>query len=207
MHVGLKETLSVESLWKIVDEQNVETLIGLMHAVRLEKGQAVYIPPGVIHAIGEGMLIAEVQEPSDLSVFCEWRDFSIDGTKDGHLGLGFDVALTSIERQGRSAEDIESLITKPDTEGLLLPNLTGEYFTVGRYSFKNGRQGEEFRPGFAVVIVYEGENLKLVTSSGDGDADLTLRKGHTVVLPFLAGRFHFEGEGSVIIARPPSAHV
>lgn len=207
MRVGLKETLSAERLRKIVDKQDVETLMGLMHAVPLERGQAVYIPPGVIHAIGEGMLIAEVQEPSDLSVFCEWRDFPIDGTKDGHLGLGFDVALTSIERQGRSVEDVESLITKPDTKGPLLPNLTGEYFTVERYSFRTGRQGADFPPGFAVVIVYEGENLKLLTSSGDGGADLTLRKGHTVVLPYAAGRFHFEGEGSVIIARPPSAHV
>lgn len=202
MRVGLKETLSVERLREIVDNQDVETLLGLMHAVPLEKGQAVYIPPGVIHAIGDGMLIAEVQEPSDLSVFCEWRDYSIDGVKDGHLGLGFDVALTSIERQGRTAEDIQSLITSPTTEGLLLPNLTSEYFTVERHSFQSGRQGEHFRSGFAVVIVYQGQNLKLLTSSGD----LTLRKGHTVVLPYAAGKFHFEGEGSVVIARPPPAY-
>lgn len=205
MRVGLKETLSPERLREIVDGQDVETLLGLMHAVPLERGQAVYIPPGVIHAIGEGMLIAEVQEPSDLSVFCEWRDFPIDGAKDGHLGLGFDVALTSVERQGRTAEDVQSLITKPDTEGLLLPLLTGEYFTVERYTFRSDRRGQEVARGFAVVIVYEGENVKLITSSGNDGDGLVLRKGHTVVLPYAAGTFHFEGEGSVVIARPPSA--
>ena len=200
MRVGLKETVSSGRLRELVDAQDVETLLGMMHEIPLERGQAVYVPPGVIHAIGEGMLIAEVQEPSDLSVFCEWRDFPIDGVKDGHLGLGFDVALTAIEMEGRSRENIAGLITGPDAVGLLAAHHTEEYFAVERYNVHE--ESQRFAPGFAVIIVFEGDDLQMMTDAG-GDSALALRKGHTLATPYGAGSFHFRGSGSVVIARPP----
>ncbi|KAH8688660.1 RmlC-like cupin domain-containing protein [Talaromyces proteolyticus] len=202
MRVGLRESITQERLRALVDAQDVETLVALMHEVPLKRHQAVYIPPGVLHAIGEGMLIAEVQEPSDLSVFCEWRDYAIDGSKDGHLGLGFDVALTAVETSGRTNEDIAALITDPDTEGPLASHHTGEYFTVERHNVVGSASPESFAPGFAIIIVFEGDNLQMTTTAG-GSAALALRKGNTIVVPYGAGSFQLKGSGSVIIARPP----
>lgn len=206
MYVGLKESITPERLRALVDAQDVETLMGLMHEVPLKPHQAVYIPPGVLHAIGEGMLIVEVQEPSDLSVFCEWRNFAIDGEEDGHLGLGFDVALTAVETTGRSSEDIAALITDPEAESLLGGHHTREYFTVERRNVGSGsdpeKLSESFAPGFAIIIVFEGEDLQMTTAAGGGTT-LALRKGNTVVVPYGAGIFHLKGKGSVLIARPP----
>lgn len=197
MRAGLRESITLERLRALVDNQDVETLLGLMHEIPLERHQAVYIPPGMLHAIGEGMLIAEVQEPSDLSVLCEWRDYPIDGSKDGHLGLGFDVALNAVEMTGRTKEEMMALISDPGLEGPLCHSHTKEYFTVERYTI--GSQST-FAPGFAVLIVFEGQ-LQMTTAGG---MITDLRKGNTVVVPFDAGAMHVKGQGSLIIARPPA---
>lgn len=197
MRVGLKESITPERLKALVDKQDVETLMGMMHEVPLRRHQAVYIPPGVLHAIGEGMLIAEVQEPSDLSVFCEWRDYPIDGSRDGHLGLGFEVALSAVDMAGRTREEIEDLITDPDVDGPLGNHHTKDYFRVERHSVHSD---SSFARGFAILIVFEGD-LQMTTAAGDS---INLRKGNTVVVPYNAGVFHLKGEGRVLIAQPPN---
>ena len=55
------------------------------------------------HAIGDGILIAELQEPTDLSILLEWDGFGIDDEQAATLGLGWDVALASVERTARDA--------------------------------------------------------------------------------------------------------
>jgi hypothetical protein len=49
----------------------------------------------VPHAIGPGVLIAELQEPTDFSIPCEWEGFPI-AEEDSHPGLGWDLALGAL---------------------------------------------------------------------------------------------------------------
>src|SRR5262249_20320212 len=56
----------------------------------------VYVPAGVPHAIGGGVLIAELQEPTDLSLVCEWKGYPIR-PDDSHLGLGWGRALGALD--------------------------------------------------------------------------------------------------------------
>ena len=200
VHLGLREAITSERLGALVEGQEVDTLLGMMHEMRVERYQTVFVPPGLLHAIGEGMLIAEVQEPSDLSVLCEWRDFAVDGAQDGHLGLGFEVALTAVEKSARTGEEIEALMTGADVKGLVGGPQTRDYFTVERHSVKNS-ESSSFAPGFAVLILFEGDELQMMTAAG---ARLTLCKGNTVVVPYAEGVFYLKGKGEVLISRPPS---
>ena len=59
-------------------------------------GDVVYVPAGVPHAIGPGMLIAELQEPTDFSILCEWRGFPVR-PEDSHLGLGWETARRALD--------------------------------------------------------------------------------------------------------------
>jgi mannose-6-phosphate isomerase len=60
-------------------------------------GDGVLVPAGTPHFIGAGVLVVEVQEPTDLSILLEWDDFDVDGDRDGHLDLGYDVALQALD--------------------------------------------------------------------------------------------------------------
>ena len=90
---------------RLVDAQDVDPLRQRMHALSVSAGDTVFVPPGVLHTIGEGILLVEVQQPEDLSILLEWRGFAIDGARDGHLGLGFDTALTAVELTARTRRE------------------------------------------------------------------------------------------------------
>lgn len=196
IHLGLKEDVSKEQLLKWVVEQDVEALLSRMHKIPVQPHQTVYVPPGMLHAIGEGILIVELQEPEDLSVLLEWKGFAIDGEKDGHLGLGFPTALTAVESNARSVEEMEKLVSGPTKSGPTVAEPSREYFRLDRSTI-DGRHTLE--AGFAIMVVLEGE----ITMSTPSCPEMALKKGATVVIPHGDGEFTLAGEGDVLVARPP----
>ena len=55
-----------------------------------------FVPAGTPHAIGEGMLMVELQEPTDYLGPLEWEGFELS-PDDCHLGLGWDRALQALD--------------------------------------------------------------------------------------------------------------
>lgn len=120
VYLGLKESVSLDRLKSLVSSQDADALLSLLHRVDVKPHDVVYIPPGVLHAIGEGVFLIELQEPEDMSILLEWRGFEFDGERDGHLGLGFDLALQAVETRDRSHEDIRELVRPAGVGPMLL---------------------------------------------------------------------------------------
>lgn len=64
LYYGLKEQISEEDFRKHVEEQ---TLDQILNAVPVHKGDSFFIAAGTIHAIGKGIVIAEIQQNSNLT--------------------------------------------------------------------------------------------------------------------------------------------
>ena len=109
VHLGFRRDVEAEELAGWVERQDEDALIGALHALPVQRGDSVLVPAGMPHAIGAGIFLVELQEPTDLSVLMEWKGFELDGPKDGHLGLGFDVALSCVDRAGHGAERLREL--------------------------------------------------------------------------------------------------
>ena len=131
-------------------------MLGLLHRVEVHSGDVVYVPPGVLHAIGEGVFLVELQEPEDLSILLEWRDFELDGERDGHLGLGFDLALEAVECRSRGKEEIRELVRPAGFGSSVLPDAADPYFRLGRVAL-NGEATLD--PGLAVLVMLTGEAM------------------------------------------------
>lgn len=195
VHLGLKRDVSLEELREIVMMQDSAALLALTHEIPVNVGDTVFVPHGVVHAIGEGVLLAEVQEPEDLSILLEWSDFDLDGEKDGHLGLGFDLALEAVEKTGRTRQEIMQLIRMDGADGPTLVEEAAPYFRLDVV-----RGSSEFDAGFAIVIALEsGTKLSLLSGTVQD-----LPAGSTTLIPFDSGKFRLEG-GSALVARPPVA--
>lgn len=192
--LGLRRAVAADELAALVADQDTAGLLALMHRVRLDAGQTVYVPPGVLHAIGEGILLVEVQEPEDLSILLEWRGFEIDGTVHGHLGLGFGTALGAVELRERSADEIAALIGPRDSASLLPPD-AAQYFRLDPL----GEGLSRVEAGFGVLVVTAG-GVSLVP--GDGEP-MRLAAGSTTVIPHAAGPLELTVDGSALLARPP----
>jgi len=200
--LGLRRDVTRERLMELVRAQEVEQLLDLMHKVDVDAHQTVYVPPGLLHAIGEGILLAEVQEPEDLSILLEWRDFDIDGRAAGHLGLGFDTALRAVETAARSQREIAELIGGSQPRGDVLAAASRAFFRLQRVPVDApDGPGVECEAGFAVMIVVAGA-LNLLAPDGSG---LPAGPGTTTLVPYAAGPFRLTGRGTALLARPPAA--
>ncbi len=192
VHVGLRDDVSVATLAALVARQEVDTLLGLLHATPVSPGDVVWVPPGELHAIGAGVLLLELQQPEDLSILLEWDGFAIDGPGEGHLGLGFDLALTAVNTTARSVAEMAGLVHAAPPSGSVFPQDADEYFRLERMPVRGAAMIE---PGFAILVVVAGP----VDLAGRA-----LGAGATVLVPAAAGRLEVSGHGELLIARPPA---
>jgi len=198
VHLGLREAVASDELARLVHAQDTDRLLSLLHHRHVEPGDTVYVPAGTLHSIGEGCFIVEVQEPEDLSILLEWRDFALDGEADGHLGLGFDRALQAVDRTVYSDDQIDRLISRAGSPSAL-PSEADDYFRLDRIRVS----GElELDHGFTVLVVFDG-SLDLESEHAER---LRLADGTTTVVPAAAGRVTLHGEATVVVCRPPSPH-
>jgi mannose-6-phosphate isomerase len=168
-------------------------LLARLHEIPVTAGDVVYVPPGMLHAIGSGIFLVELQEPEDLSILLEWRGFEIDGAELGHLGLGFDVALEAVDRSALSPEGIRDLIGPAGDRDSVLPRAADPYFRLERRVVLGSSRLD---PGFAVLVIESGE-----VRAGD----LALPSGTTWLLPHTSGPLDLTGFATVLACRPPAA--
>jgi mannose-6-phosphate isomerase len=133
--VGLREPVEPKDYLGWIAEQDVDRLLHSLNRISVRPGDVVYVPAGVPHALGAGVLIAELQEPTDFSFLCEWRGFPIR-PEDSHLGLGWDVAVDALDLSAH--EPIRGL-----------PPEARSFFVADRHVEAAGR--------FTVLLVVEGE--------------------------------------------------
>ena len=104
VHVGFARDVGLDEVRGWMAAQDSGAMLDAMQELPVTGGDAVFVPAGAPHAIGAGILMVEVQEPTDLSVLLEWEGFEL--TEDeGHLDLGWDTALRALDRSvlGRAA--------------------------------------------------------------------------------------------------------
>ena len=77
--LGLRRPLSREELGRLVAAHDSAALVDAVHTRAVRPGDGVLVPAGTAHFIGEGILVTELQEPTDLSILLEWEGFAVDG--------------------------------------------------------------------------------------------------------------------------------
>ena len=187
VHVGLREPVEPETVLGWVEAQDAEEMLAPMNRVPVAAGDAVLVPAGTLHAIGAGILLLELQEPTDLSVLLEWKRFGVDSGSE-HLGLGWEAAIASMDR---GTTDPSELLSAGDR---LLPASADPYFRADRAG-----DGARLDPSFAILVGVEGEG-KLRTEEGE---ELAIGRGSTVLVPHAAGQTTLAGDVSAIRCRPP----
>jgi mannose-6-phosphate isomerase len=198
---GWREPVSADQLRAWVERQDAEAMLGALHRVDVEPGDSVFVPAAVPHAIGEGLLILELQEPSDMSVLLEWRGTGVESEHVATVGLGWERGLAAVEHDAR---DPAELVLRgagcgdgPARTSALVP-VTDPFF-----------RAEWLRPaaapialeaGFSVLVVVEGEG-QLVAPDG---TTLPYVRGDNVVIPHAAGPQTVLGGGALLRCRPPA---
>ncbi|ROR73440.1 PfkB family carbohydrate kinase [Bogoriella caseilytica] len=198
VYLGLRESIGREAMADLVARQETETMLELLHEIQVEAGDCVYVPPGTLHAIGEGILLVEVQEPEDLSILLEWRGFDLDGAAEGHLGLGFDRALGAVDLSAMSDERVSALVARAPATGPWLPEEAESFFRLEVHQVAGTVPLDD---GYAVMVGLEGE----VQLGASGCLPTALAAGRVALVPAAARGRWLAGTGRVIVLRPPAS--
>ena len=200
--LGLREPVDLRTLADWVERQDTAALLAALNRIPTKRGDTFFVPAGMLHAIGEGLMIVELQEPSDLSVLLEWYGFEVDGPTEGHLGLGFGTALLAADRDRLDPDGLRRLRERrrgdgrPGVERLFPPEADG-FFRAERI---RPRPSSPLPQEFSILVVVDGTG-RLATDAGE----LRLRRGATVLLPWAAGEGALEGQLEVLRCLPPEA--
>jgi len=195
---GFREDVDRATLERWVSEQDHDALLGALNPMPVAAGDAIFVPAGTPHAIGEGLLIVELQQPSDMSVLLEWEGFGIADEAEATLGLDWEVALGCVERAARDADALRG----PCPDGAepvarLLPEAADPFFRADRLA---PAPIAALDRGFAILVVTEGEGA-LLPESGE---PLAVRRGDAVLVPWAAGACHLAGDLVALACRPPA---
>jgi mannose-6-phosphate isomerase len=200
VHIGFREPVDRYTLADWVREQNHDALLGALNTTTVTAGDTILIPAGLPHAIGAGVFIVELQQPTDLSVTLEWDGFLPDEAA-GHLGAGFDVALGCVDRDGWGDGRWESLIRRTSGRSDAVVDLFGPaaspFFRADRLHVT---RPVDLDASFAVLVVLDGQGTLRTEHGGT----LDLRRGQTVVVPHAAGDSVVDGGLTVVRCRPPA---
>jgi mannose-6-phosphate isomerase len=94
--VGLRDEIDAHTYRAYIERQDRNAMLRSLNRVRVRADDVVFVPAGVPHAIGAGVLLVELQEPTDFSIVCEWEGFPVS-PDDAHLGLGWETAIGALD--------------------------------------------------------------------------------------------------------------
>lgn len=198
VHVGPREPLDRGTLARWVQRQDAGEMLAALREVPVGAGDALLVPAGTLHAIGEGILLVELQEPTDLSVLVEWRRFGISSGAE-HLHLGWDLALESVDLQPVAlGELLRGASDDPSSRASVLPAAADAYMRAERV--RPHGAAVELDASFAVLVVLGGEG-RLCTTGGDV---ARLQVGTTWLVPYGAGASTIEGDVELLRCLPPA---
>jgi mannose-6-phosphate isomerase len=198
--VGFNRKMSKAEVAELVSKHDSQGLLDSLMFLEVSAGDVVFVPAGVPHAIEAGIFVLELQEPTDLSILLEWDGFAVDGDKDGHLDLGYEVALDALRLEPLSVQEISQIITRFDkeknTSQRIFNSIADDFFRADYLSGDNA----VLDAGFGILLILEGSG-KLEFSDSN---TLQVEAGDAVVIANAAGSFTLRG-ATGIISRPPLA--
>jgi mannose-6-phosphate isomerase len=200
VYLGFRDEVSQDKLRELVATQGRAALLDALNVIPVQPGDAVLVPAGVPHAIGAGVFVIELQEPSDLSVMLERAGFNFGEGSVVDLGLGDDLALSCVDRRSWGAEQLARVHRRHGSEvsaGVsLLPLEADPFFRADRWQLT---RIESLEPGFAVLVVVAGSGALRAA-----ETELSLARGATILVPYGAGRIEIAGDLDLIRCRPPA---
>jgi mannose-6-phosphate isomerase len=187
VHIGFNRDVGAAELAELVAAQDADALLAGLVALPVTAGDTVLVPAGAPHAIGAGILLLELQQPTDLSVLLERAGFDAG---DPALGLGA-AALGCVDRTAWSADRAAATRSRVDAAAAL-PATAGPYFRLDHVT------AGDLPPGFGIAVVTAGEGCLAFA-----DSDWRLHPGHTLLIPHAAGPGRLDGSAEVLLCRPP----
>ena len=171
------------------------TILDVVNRDASHPGDVFYIPAGMIHAIGAGNLLAEVQQSSDIT-YRVWDYNRRDA--DGNLR----ELHTSQAREALDYNALDGQVAPPEPSLIGSTELlTTRYFSLTHYIVDKGLRIEIPQShSFLALTCIQGESL----IEAEGLPSSAIKQGETVLIPACAHWVVFTGSARLLVTSVPS---
>lgn len=197
VYLGFKPGIT-RQIWQECFKKQ-QGLLDWLHWIPVKKGDCIFVPGGMPHAIGPGCFLAELQEPTDLIVIPERLGPSGQPVPESrmHGGLGFETMLDCFVYEGLSLQEVQArCVNAPRDLGKGVTRLIGDEskdpFFMDRWEVKDSGSysiGGRLRTG----LVLEGEGRV---------NGLPVRQGELFLIPADEATLRAEGEMGLLLFAP-----
>ncbi len=208
IYLGIQHPISSAAFQEAIVGQDIEKLLDCFEKIPIKPGDVFIVPGGMPHAIGEGVLMIEIMEPTDYAVRLEFERGGIPLPEEARfMGRDVDFALEMIDLQPKSIDRVRArhfcqprVLNKQDggtRYELIGPGQT-PCFSVHRLEMESEFEMEE--ESFYVGIVTRGTGAVHC-----GEDRLQIREGDRFFVTYAADAVLFNTEEGleVVITLPP----
>ena len=182
LYYGFKKEISKEEFAQRIKD---DTLLEVLNPVEVHKGDALFIESGTLHAIGKGILIAEIQQNSNVTY--RVYDYGRVGKDGKKRDLHIEKAIAVTNRV--------PMIHR----GTNYPHVADcDYFTVDKLDLDGvltyRMQGAVRETSFLSILILDGEGT--ITNQGE---KVTYKKGDSLFLPADSGDWQIDGRCDALL--------
>lgn len=209
VYLGFQRPLSREAWARMIREQRVDEMLACFEKIRVQPGDCYVVPAGKPHAIGAGVFMMELMEPTDWVVRCETTNAGLTLSPEAcFMGLDLETCLDVFDYRAYPVAEVrrtfqqasrELVHTNAYREEELIGAAYHEYFRLHRL---RGHGDASWTGGeLMLLIVVHGEADLLC-----GGQRQAVRAGQTLLLPGAASSWSWtqpSGDWEILLAKLP----
>ena len=181
--VGFKEKSNPEAY---LENLKNKTLLSILDDIKVQAGDVFFLETGTVHAIGAGLMVAEIQQTSDITY--RLYDFDRVDTNGNTRELHVDLALEAINY---NTVETKKEYSKNSNESN--PVVDCPYFTTNFIPLDGAISVSKSGESFTVYMCVEGAfEIEFDNSK------LEYKKGDTVLIPAAMHAFIINGKASIL---------
>lgn len=182
--VGFKKKSSATEYLHHLEQKS---LVSILNKMPVKQGDVFFLETGTVHAIGAGVMLAEIQQTSDITYrIYDWDRVDTQGnSRELHIEQALDAITYDEVAAQRKYE------TKPNTRNQAVHC---PYFTTNVIPLDGKMKFNKEDDSFTVLVCTEGE-FYLVT---DSFIKHSFKKGDTVLVPAALSDFELVGKATLL---------
>jgi mannose-6-phosphate isomerase len=167
---------------QVLENVTIDNVYDVFNSVKVQKGAHYFIPAGKVHAIGAGVLAAEIQQTSDITYrVYDWDRVDTSGnTRDLHIHEAISATKRFDEVVETNKQSCKNTNTLVDCEFFTTNLIEVETKTTTNYKSLDS---------FVIFMCVEGEGTITVNHHTE-----TICKGETVLIPACAEVVDINGD-------------
>ncbi|PKA83679.1 mannose-6-phosphate isomerase type 1 [Ulvibacter sp. MAR_2010_11] len=183
--LGFNRSMDESTYLQFLSEKKLPEIL---HSENVHEGDAFFIAPGTVHAIGAGVLLAEIQQTSDITYrIYDWDRPDTDGS---FRELHTDLALKAI-----NFKDTTSKITYSDKKNSAVLLKSIPYFETNKllltHSFQRNLRAID---SFVVYMCVAGDALFTTSNASE-----IVKRGESILIPACIQEITIETKGATFL--------